>query len=73
MSADEHYIAQKIAVKMQGGSRVKVGLRSLSGNGWNQAEIRRPSGAPKTIVADKNSFSVRLISSDKEGTKIINV
>jgi len=73
MSPDEQYIAETIPVKIQGSGPVTVDIRPLSGNGSNEVGIRCGPDVWELIVADKSSFSVRLISSDKGGTRIIDV
>jgi len=73
MSPDQQYIAETIPIKIQGTDPVTVDIRSLSGGSPNEVGIRCGPDAWKLITADKSGFSVRLVSSDKEGTNISNV
>jgi hypothetical protein len=73
MSPDAQYIAQTIPVKIQGTEPVTVEIRSLSGGSPNEVGIRCGPDVWNLIMADKSGFSVRLVSTDKEGTNISDV
>jgi hypothetical protein len=73
MSPDGQYIAQTIPVRIQGTDPVTVEIRPLSGSGANEVGIRCGPDVWNLIMADKSAFSVRLVSTDKEGTNISDV
>ena len=70
--ADARFIRQQTPIEIQSGKPITIDIRSLSGNGWNEVGIRC---TPDTwqVLGSKNKVTVRLISSNQEGTEIINV
>jgi hypothetical protein len=72
MTQDEQYIRETIPIEIQLGVPVIIKLGSLSGNGWNEVGIRCSPEIWEAISAGPGNFSVRLISSDKDGTSISN-
>jgi hypothetical protein len=73
MTPDQQYIREKIPIEIQSGKPLIVNIRSLSGNGWNEVGIRCSPDVWKALMAVTNSVAVRLISSSKTNTSIINV
>jgi hypothetical protein len=72
-SDDARYIRQQLPIEIQDGKPVTVYIRSLSGNGWNEVGIRCSQDVWKTVREGKDKITVRLLSSSRGGTKIINV
>jgi hypothetical protein len=73
MTPDQRFIRQKIPMEIQSAkpSTVKIGL---SGNGWNEVGVRcSPQVWAALTSAGSSNITVRLISSNKQGTQIINV
>jgi hypothetical protein len=72
-SDDARYIRQQSPIEIQTGKTVTVYIRSLSGNGWNEVGIRCSPDICNKLLEGKDKITVRLVSSNKNGTKIINV
>ncbi|HWO31303.1 MAG TPA: hypothetical protein VNO32_21120 [Candidatus Acidoferrum sp.] len=60
-------------IAIQQSVQVIIKLGPLIGNGWNQVGIRCSPDIWKALSAGPGKFSVRLVSSDKDGTSISNV
>jgi hypothetical protein len=71
-SDDARYIRQQSPIEIQDGKPVAVYIRSLSGNGWNEVGIRCSQDVWKTLREGNDKLTVRLLSSSRGGTKIIN-
>src|SRR5579862_7957015 len=72
-SSDTQYVLQKVPIEIQRGTPATIGIRSLSGNGWNEVGIRCSPEIWKTLSIGANDISVRLKSSGKGDVKIINI
>jgi hypothetical protein len=72
-SPDTQYVRQRIPIEIQSGKSVVVKIHSLSGNGWNEVGIRCSPDVWKMLLEGKDKLAVRVVSSNKNGTKIINV
>jgi hypothetical protein len=72
-SDDARYIRQQSPIEIKDGEPVTVYIRSLSGNGLNEVGIRCSPDAWKVLHQGKDKITARLVSSDRSGTKIINV
>jgi hypothetical protein len=73
MTPDEQYVREKIPIEIQQGVPEIIKLGALSGNGRNGVGIRCSPDIWKALSAGPGNFSVRLVSSDKDGTSISNV
>jgi hypothetical protein len=73
MSPDAQYVREKFPMEIQGGNPIEIKIHSLSGNGWNEVGIRCSAETWAALAKEKSSFRVRLVTSDRSNTKIINV
>jgi hypothetical protein len=73
ITPDKQYIREKMPIAIQQSVQVIIKLGPLIGNGWNQVGIRCSPDIWKALSAGPGNFSVRLVSSDKDGTSISNV
>ena len=72
-SGEMRYIRQQIPIEIRSGTPIAIKFRSLSGNGWNEVGVRCSPAVWQSLASDKSGVAVHLISSNKEGTKIIDV
>jgi hypothetical protein len=72
-SDDARYIRQRSSIEIQEGKPVTVYIRSLSGNGWNEVGIRCSPDVCTKLLEGKDKITARVVSSNKNGTKIIDV
>jgi len=70
---DAMYVREKIPIEVKKGKPTTITIRSLSGNGWNEVGIRCSPDVWKALMVGTNSVAVRIISSSKTNTSIINV
>jgi hypothetical protein len=73
MTPDEHFVRQKIPIEIQSGNPATIGIRSLSGNGWNEVGLRCSPEVWDALTNGSENISVRLKSSNKHGTEIYGV
>lgn len=73
MSPDQQYVEQQIPISIEARKPAVVNIASLSGNGWNEVGVRCSPGVWDELSVNENTISIRLVSSSKSGTKIINV
>lgn len=72
-STDAHFVREKIPIEIQSGKPVIIKISSLSGNGWNEVGIRCLPEIWKALMDEKSTIAVRLLSSSKNGTTVINI
>ena len=73
MTTDQQFVREKIPVDIQRGTPITIKISSLSGNGWNDVGIRCSADTWETLARDSRDITVQLMSSNKDGTRIINV
>lgn len=71
-SSDAQYVRQRIPIEIRSGTPAVVRIHSLSGNGWNEVGIRCSPDVLKTLLGGKDKLGLRLLSSSKNGTEIVN-
>jgi hypothetical protein len=73
MTPDQQFVREKTAIEIQSGRPVTIKIRALSGNGWNDVGIRCSPDIWEALARDSSHITVQLISSNKDGTQVINV
>jgi hypothetical protein len=67
------YVREKIPIEIHSKEPVIINIRSLSGNGRNEVGLRCSPEAWETLMKQRSAIAVRLVSSNKEATKISNI
>ena len=72
-STDSQYVREKKPIAIHSGKPLIVKIDSLSGNGWNEVGIRCSPGIWKSLMGEKATIDVRVLSSSKDGTAVTNI
>jgi len=73
LTPEEHFVRQKISIEIHSDKTVTVEIHHLSGYGWNDVGIRCSPEIWNTLTNGTKNFTVKLIASNKNDTKIAGV